>query len=63
VQTDPTNDQFVDNRYVVLGWGRDYRDVSPLRGIVFTEGEGSSLTVGVDLVELSADELEALRRH
>jgi hypothetical protein len=30
---------------------------------VFTEGEGSSLTVGVDLVELSADELEALRRH
>lgn len=49
LHVDPTNDQPIDNRYVVLGWGRDYRDVSPLRGIVFTEGAGSSLTVGVDL--------------
>lgn len=62
VQTDPTNDQFVDNRYVLLGWGRDYWDVSPLRGIVFTEAEQSSLTVAVDLVSVDADELEALRR-
>ena len=62
VQTDPTNDQFVDNRYVVLGWGRDYRDVSPLRGIVFTEGTGSSLSVGVDLVPLEPAEVAALRR-
>ncbi|CAM3521393.1 transglutaminase family protein [Occultella aeris] len=46
---DPTNDQFIDGRYVVLGWGRDYRDVSPLRGIVFTDGSGSKLEVGVDL--------------
>ncbi len=55
---DPTNDQFIDNRYVVLGWGRDYRDVSPLRGIVFTEGSGSTLDVGVDLWPIEADELE-----
>lgn len=61
VQTDPTNDQFVDNRYVVLGWGRDYRDVSPLRGIVFTEGEGSTLSVGVDLMPLEPEEIAALR--
>jgi transglutaminase-like putative cysteine protease len=62
VQTDPTNDQFVDNRYVLLGWGRDYRDVSPLRGIVFTEGSGSTLKVGVDLVEISPEALADLRR-
>lgn len=63
VQTDPTNDQFVDNRYVLLGWGRDYRDVSPLRGIVFTEGTGSTLSVGVDLLEIDAEQLRELRRR
>ena len=62
VQTDPTNNQFVDNRYVLLGWGRDYRDVSPLRGIVYSNGTGSSLSVGVDLVEIDAAALKALRR-
>jgi len=58
LHVDPTNDQFIDNRYVVLGWGRDYRDVSPLRGIVFTEGSGSNLKVGVDLWPIEADELD-----
>jgi len=50
VDADPTNDQLVDDRYVVLGWGRDYHDVPPLRGVIFTEGSGSRLTVQVDLV-------------
>ena len=26
---DPTNDQLVDERYVIVGWGRDYADVPP----------------------------------
>ncbi|MCC9187114.1 transglutaminase family protein, partial [Mycolicibacterium mageritense] len=30
---DPTNDQMVDERYIVAGFGRDYADVPPLRGI------------------------------
>jgi transglutaminase-like putative cysteine protease len=60
VQTDPTNNQFVDNRYVVLGWGRDYRDVSPLRGIVYTQGSGSTLSVGVDLIPVDEEELQRL---
>jgi transglutaminase-like putative cysteine protease len=50
VEVDPTNDKFIDDRYVVLGWGRDYADVPPLRGVIFTEGSGSRLTVSVDLV-------------
>ncbi len=29
---DPTNDQMVDERYVIVGRGRDYADVPPLRG-------------------------------
>lgn len=59
LHVDPTNDQFIDNRYVVLGWGRDYRDVSPLRGIVYTEGSGSTLSVGVDLWPVEQDDVEA----
>ncbi|UFU02803.1 transglutaminase family protein [Ruania suaedae] len=57
VQVDPTNDQVVDSRYVTIGWGRDYRDVAPLRGIVFTEGSGSRLDVGVDLWPLAGGEV------
>ncbi len=28
---DPTNDQMVDERYIVAGFGRDYADIPPLR--------------------------------
>ncbi|MBO3086165.1 transglutaminase family protein [Cellulomonas fengjieae] len=55
VEVDPTNDQLVDERYVLLGWGRDYDDVPPLRGVIFTEGSGSRLTVSVDLVPSGTD--------
>ncbi|GAB3106989.1 hypothetical protein GCM10027055_01970 [Janibacter alkaliphilus] len=52
VDLDPTNNHFADSRYVVTGWGRDFRDVSPLKGVIFTEGKGSSLDVGVDVIRL-----------
>lgn len=52
VDLDPTNDHLADSRYVVTAWGRDFRDVSPLRGVVFTESTGSSLDVGVDVLRL-----------
>ncbi|PFG18306.1 transglutaminase-like putative cysteine protease [Propionicimonas paludicola] len=49
VDLDPTNDQFADSRYIVTAWGRDYSDVSPLRGVVFTEADSSTLSVEVDV--------------
>lgn len=52
VDLDPTNDHFADSRYVVTAWGRDFRDVSPLKGVVYTEAASSSLDVGVDVVRL-----------
>ncbi len=55
VEVDPTNDLFVGDRHVVLGWGRDYADVPPLRGVIFTEGAGSDLAVSVDLELLSTE--------
>lgn len=54
VEVDPTNDAFVGDRYVVLGWGRDYGDVPPLRGVIFTEGGGARPEVSVDLQPVDA---------
>lgn len=50
LEIDPTNDRPVDDRYVVLGWGRDYDDVPPLRGVIVTEGTTARPQVAVDLV-------------
>ena len=49
VDLDPTNDQPADSRYLVTAWGRDYSDVSPLKGVVFSDGGESSLSVAVDV--------------
>lgn len=49
---DPTNDQFVDDRYVTVAWGRDYGDVPPLKGVIFTESETHDLSVSVDVTPL-----------
>ncbi|MEV6215717.1 transglutaminase family protein [Nocardia sp. NPDC051833] len=46
---DPTNDQFADERYVTVAWGRDYQDVPPLRGIIYTDAKQSTITVSVDV--------------
>ncbi len=46
---DPTNDALVDERYITVGWGRDYADVPPLRGIIFTDSEYSAIEVSVDV--------------
>ena len=53
VDFDPTNDTFVGDRYVVTAWGRDYSDVPPLKGVIFTEGTGHELEVTVDVVPLN----------
>lgn len=52
VDVDPTNDQFVDGRYVTTAWGRDYGDVTPLKGVVFSDGGKTKLDVSVDVTRL-----------
>jgi transglutaminase-like putative cysteine protease len=50
VDLDPTNDLVVSDEHVLLGWGRDYADVSPVKGILLGGGK-QVLEVSVDLVE------------
>ena len=56
VDIDPTNDQFVNDRYVTVAWGRDYADVPPLKGVIYTEGKGQKLKVTVDVVTIPDDD-------
>ncbi len=46
---DPTNDQWAGERYVTVAWGRDYGDVPPLKGVIFTEAKRSTMKVSVDV--------------
>jgi transglutaminase-like putative cysteine protease len=52
VDIDPTNDRVVDDDYVITAWGRDYSDVPPLRGVIFTESKKSTLDVAVDVIRI-----------
>jgi transglutaminase-like putative cysteine protease len=56
---DPTNDQMVDERYITVGFGRDYADVPPLRGIIYTDSDKSVIDVAVDVAPCEGGMLRA----
>ncbi|AMP01681.1 transglutaminase-like superfamily protein [Collimonas arenae] len=39
IDADPTNGIFPDTSHITLGWGRDFLDVSPLRGVLIGGGQ------------------------
>ena len=51
---DPTNDLVDPPRHVTVAWGRDYRDVTPLSGIIYASGVRSELEVAVHVSRLEA---------
>lgn len=54
VDLDPTNDVLPSQRHITLAWGRDYGDVSPLRGVVLG-GRTHTLHVGVSVMPAVED--------
>lgn len=56
---DPTNAQMADERYIVVGWGRDYADIPPLRGIIYTDSERSVIDVSVDVQPFEGEVIHA----
>lgn len=52
IDFDPTNNQMPPLRHVTLGWGRDYDDVAPVRGVVIGPRSDQTLSVSVDVVEI-----------
>ena len=56
VAFDPTNGKIADTEFVTLGWGREYHDVSPLRGVVRgTAAQQLAVAVSVVPVEDAAN--------
>jgi transglutaminase-like putative cysteine protease len=53
LDVDPTNDQLANERYIVTAYGRDYSDVPPMSGVIYTKGKTDSLRVQVDVVAVS----------
>jgi len=51
IDLDPTNNCIPGIEHITTAWGRDYDDVSPLRGVVLGGGD-HSLKVGVDVAPL-----------
>jgi transglutaminase-like putative cysteine protease len=51
---DPTNNVAPTDGHVTLAWGRDYGDVSPLRGLILGGG-GTTLKVEVDIEPLTSN--------
>lgn len=45
---DPTNNKRPDHQYITTAWGRDYADVTPVKGVVYGGGK-HTLTVEVDV--------------
>ena len=48
VDFDPTNNQIPKNQHITVSWGRDYYDVPPLKGVIYSTGK-NNMKVSVDI--------------
>ena len=53
VDFDPTNNLVVDDKHIVLAWGRDFGDVAPMRGVILGGGD-QKLEVHVTVTHAAA---------
>jgi transglutaminase-like putative cysteine protease len=56
VDVDPTNRCLVQDEHITLGWGRDFSDVTPMRGVVLGGG-AQELAVQVTVTPLPLTEI------
>jgi transglutaminase-like putative cysteine protease len=62
IDLDPTNKCLPSMRHITTAWGRDYSDVSPIRGILVGSGE-HNLVVAVDVEPQGAVQLPAAAQN
>jgi transglutaminase-like putative cysteine protease len=51
VDFDPTNNMLPGEKHITVAWGRDFYDVTPLKGVIFSSGK-HELKVSVDVRSL-----------
>jgi transglutaminase-like putative cysteine protease len=49
---DPTNNQVPMGRHITTAWGRDYSDITPLKGVIYGGGAHHHAQVAVDVTAL-----------
>jgi len=59
IDLDPTNNCLPSMRHITTAWGRDYSDVSPIRGVLLGSGE-HTLSVSVDVLPLGVVNIQGL---
>ena len=52
IDFDPTNNVIPHSQHILLGYGRDYNDIAPLKGVVMSSGT-SQLRISVDVRRVS----------
>jgi len=57
VDFDPTNNLIPDTEHITLAWGRDFGDVSPLRGVILGGGDEPELDVAVTVMPWDNEDL------
>ncbi|MGC1203710.1 MAG: transglutaminase family protein, partial [Flavobacteriaceae bacterium] len=48
IDFDPTNNQIPKNQHIIVAHGRDYYDVPPLKGVIYSSGQ-NKMKVEVDI--------------
>jgi transglutaminase-like putative cysteine protease len=54
IDIDPTNDKLVTHEHIVTAWGRDFDDVSPIKGVMLG-GDGTPPAVSVTVTPLNVN--------
>lgn len=52
LEFDPTNDSAANHQHIITAFGRDYLDVTPVKGVIFGGGERPVLNVSVDVARI-----------
>jgi len=50
---DPTNNQLPMGQHITVAWGRDYSDITPLKGVIYGGGKRHETQVAVDVLRLA----------
>ncbi len=56
VEFDPTNNTLAQSQHIVTAFGRDYLDVTPVKGVIFGGGVAPVLAVSVDVSRIADNE-------
>jgi transglutaminase-like putative cysteine protease len=62
IDFDPTNNRIPDEQHITVAWGRDFSDVSPIRGVALGGGKHKVL-VSVDVARMSAEVTSSQSQH